>query len=345
MDTTITHKGVQIRIIKRGSVYQCRFWHDGQLYRKSTGCKREREAIVKARRIYELTAEMSIPASITDTSFRSVAEVYRISQMQNASYTTALVNLRHLKRHFRNRDVFDISAQEVEWYKIQRTNIEQASKDTVQRELSVLTMMFKLAGRIDLKVPKYSEYELTVRENYYSKEEFDKIYEKIIPYLKPVIEFAWLTGWRKTNITDLKWENVMFEEGIILIQRKNTKGKKQLIAPLQGRIGAIIREQRESRPEQAASPYVFLNTHGNKIGNFHVLWAEALEKAGLAGQDRKFHDFRRSAATRADEAGISDLVIADMVGWRGTKMLNRYRQVRRQHVIEAYDKLYGGKNE
>ena len=48
------------------------------------------------------------------------------------------------------------------------------------------------------------------------------------------------------------------------------------------------------------------------------------------------HDFRRSIATNAIEAGVSEKVVMEMGGWKTPSVMRRYQILRKNHLEKAF---------
>ncbi len=83
-----------------------------------------------------------------------------------------------------------------------------AASATINRELSAIKRMFSLgiqAEKIFRKpyVPMLQEH--NVRQGFFERAEFLTLRAALPDYLKPVVTFAYFTGWRRGEITGLKW--------------------------------------------------------------------------------------------------------------------------------------------
>ena len=88
------------------------------------------------------------------------------------------------------------------------------SNATINRELSALKKMFNLGA--DATPPKVNKAmvprirmleESNTRKGFFEVEEFLRLRDALPDYLKPVVTFAYHTGWRAGEILNLTWDS------------------------------------------------------------------------------------------------------------------------------------------
>jgi integrase len=94
-----------------------------------------------------------------------------------------------------------------------------------------------------------------------------------------------------------------------------------------------VERQRESCP--AGPVWVFSRDAPLPVGNHLNGWAEACERAGVAGLP--FHDLRRSAVRTMKRAGIQDKVAMEISGHRTRSIFDRY------NIVDVADLENAGK--
>ena len=67
-----------------------------------------------------------------------------------------------------------------------------------------------------------------VRSGFFEMEQFRSVLKHLPVDLRPVVEFAYLTGWRRSEILGLEWRNVDFRAGEVRLDpgadEETTKG-------------------------------------------------------------------------------------------------------------------------
>lgn len=182
-----------------------------------------------------------------------------------------------------------LTAADVTRYKAQRHS-EGAANFTVNRELAALKRALSLALRAERiqRVPYIAMLdEHNVRTGFFEREQFEAVRALLPGYLRPVVTFAYITGWRvPSEVLTLRWHQIDLEAGIVRLEPGSTKNRD-------GRTFALtpeLRECLEARRAAESGPFVF-HRGGQPIHDFRGAWRKATEYVGLTG--RIPHDFRR----------------------------------------------------
>lgn len=113
-----------------------------------------------------------------------------------------------------------------------------------------------------------------------------------------------------------------------------TKNKRPLTLPLTGRLLVVLARRWTARSER--TPYVF-HRSGRRLARFATIWHEAAADVGHAGLI--FDDLRRSGARALRRAGVDELTIMALGGWRTRAMFARYAITDRSDLLDAQTKL------
>jgi len=223
-----------------------------------------------------------------------------------------------------------------------------AANATINRELSAIKRMFSLgikAEKIFRKpyIPMLQEH--NVRQGFFERGEFLALRSKLPDYLKPVVTFAYSTGWRRGEITGLKWHQVDLENKSLRIERESTKNKKARTIALDGELLEAIQGQWDKRKVAAIPgespallcPYVF-HRNGKPIGDFRDAWDKALKETGLAG--KILHDFRRTAVRNMVRSGVNENVAMKISGHKTRSVFDRYDIVDEDDLRDAARKVW-----
>jgi integrase len=116
-----------------------------------------------------------------------------------------------------------------------------------------------------------------------------------------VLELLMLTGCRVGEVLSLKRSNLDFERQVILLRAEDTKTRCAREIPLSEASESILRRLNGSLPSY---PY------------FHALVRSAANERGIlfGYENWIIHDIRRTVGTRLAEAGISQSIIAALLG-------------------------------
>lgn len=102
---------------------------------------------------------------------------------------------------------------------------EGAAHATVKYELAVLRRSFRL---LKVPCPPFPPIQLdNVRTGFFERPQFEPVLFHLPDYLRPVMEFSYLTGWRTiSEVLPLTWSQIDFTHGIVRLEPGTTKNKK-----------------------------------------------------------------------------------------------------------------------
>ena len=124
--------------------------------------------------------------------------------------------------------------------------------------------------------------------------------------------FVLITGKRKGESSSLKWSNVKWEEGVIILDKDDTKTKKVDVIPMTNLLYYLLKTRLEARGETQGTSkhpkWVFQSRAGdghivNPYKNFNKV-ADELAKVKDIGFAVRPHDLRRTFSTATKELGI-----------------------------------------
>jgi integrase len=105
--------------------------------------------------------------------------------------------------------------------------------------------------------------ENNVRKGFFEKTDFISLRDALPSYLKPMVTFAYKTGWRKEEVTDLKWSEVDLNNGTVRLNPGETKNEKGRTVYLDTELQAIFADLWEARKASGKlTEYVFMNADG-----------------------------------------------------------------------------------
>jgi integrase len=237
-------------------------------------------------------------------------------------------------RFFKGKSLSQITAWDIERYKKERK--EKGRKPaTINRELTVLKRMFNLA--IQWKLTKANPVKgvklMDIPKSIYrvlEDDEFEKMYQTASPEFKPVLLCAFLTGMRRGEILNLKWKDVDFRKGYILI--KETKNNESREIPLPDVLKETLLRLRNGENE-----FVFQYFKDKSLETFYREFWKARENAGV---DCTFHSLRHTFASNLVTRLKEDMVtVMELTGHKDIRMLKRYSHTKEELKKEAMTKL------
>ena len=155
--------------------------------------------------------------------------------------------------------------------------------------------------------------------------------------LRAPVTFAWLTGWRRGEVLGLTWPRVSFPDGEVRLAAEESKNGDPRVFPFTTELRALLEAQRATteaaqRQHGRIIPWVF-HRNGKPIRDFRKAWMAACRAAGVPG--RLFHDFRRSAVRRFEQAGITRGVAMKLTGHKTESVYRRYAIVSDRDLRQA----------
>lgn len=225
-----------------------------------------------------------------------------------------------------------------------RSRWAKAAGATVNRELARLRTAFELGTENTppkvLRIPKFpmdSEKDnvrkVVMQDSEYAKvrDAFDDLGVQLLFVVSSHV------GIRASELRRIRWDQVDFQRGIIVLERRKTKNDDPRSAPIYGDMAQYLAEEKRRHDEfYPASPWVF-SRQGEKIKDFREEWRKAISKAAVL--DLHFHDLRRTAQRMMRRAGIDKITRMKIMGHKTDAMDIRYGVVEDEDVVESVDKL------
>jgi integrase len=255
---------------------------------------------------------------------------------RRASARTFLPQVKHLLQYLNGIPIEDIGFLMIEDYKDKRL-AEKAAPKTINHEIGYLVRGFRLARKAGLidRIPEFEKLPVTnIRTGFVNEEQMEQIVEKIGPYLKDYVRFAFHTGWRRSEISRLEWAEVDLKEAWIELKPENAKNRSGRRFPLCGKIQEIVDRQQKVR----RGAYVFHQKHSRRpINRICNQFRMAALEAGLG--HIRLHDMRRSFVRNAVRAGVQIKTAMELSGHKTMSIFFRYNIIDEDDLIDAVTKM------
>lgn len=222
---------------------------------------------------------------------------------------------------------------------------EGAANAGINRELSILRRAYTLAvqaGKLAAKPYIPMLLENNVRTGWFEEHQFEVVRERLPDYARPIVTFAYITGWRvRSEVLPLTWKLVDFHGGTVSLSPGTTKNREGRVFPFTADLRALLEAQRDrtkdvERERQAVIPWVF-HRHGTRIMALRKIWTRACREAGCPG--RLLHDFRRTAVRNLVRAGVPERVAMQLTGHKTRSVFERYNIVSETDLRDAARRL------
>lgn len=274
-------------------------------------------------------------ARFVDELFLPYIKTYKRSWRTDLSFLN-----NHLLPKFGKKYLDEIDRKDVLALMQERCEAK-AAPSSINRLLILLRFMFNLASKWQVPgvnrnpaagVPLLEEN--NKRERFLTVSEANDLREAVSmsknPMLSPIIAMLILTGARKREVLDAKWEDFDTQNRVWRIPI--SKSGRARHVPLSG--GAI--QVLESLRQTQRSAYPFGNPlTGKPYASIYVAWNTARTRAGLA--DVRMHDLRHSFASLLINNGRSLYEVQKILGHSQIQTTQRYAHLQQQTLLEAVE--------
>jgi integrase len=314
--------------------------HEKRLRRERIGPNKQ-AAEVRLREVISARTEgryIKKPKELMIT-FNDLAKRYHEwARVNNKSYAVnKCYYINQVTRFFGPKRLVDISSWLVERWKAERS--KETGFTEVDRELACLKHMFTKAIEWGLMKENPAKpvklfRKTRQRDRFLSHEEIARFLAHIPAHQQAMMQFALLTGLRKTKVLNLKWGQVDLAHATLHIPADEAKGKRDLRLPLAAEAVQLL----AGLPRHPESDYVFCKENGRPYRDIYSGFRRAVKKAGL--EDVTVHTLRHTVGSHLVMNGVDLLTVKDLLGHRDTRTTLRYAHLAQDHKRKAIGK-YG----
>ncbi|HEU4370949.1 MAG TPA: site-specific integrase [Methylomirabilota bacterium] len=329
-------------VYKRGPVYWIRYHHRGREYRESARSTDRADALrLLKQRLADLSQGRPSGADEERVTFDEVAAGYvderTLKGVPPARLAWSKARVAHLKTFFGGMQAVEITTAKMREYAKAR-RAAGAEPGTVNRDLGAVSRMFTLAlqaGKLSRRpyIPRLPENQ--PRQGFMEHAEYLAIREHLPPHYRDVLDFGYLSGWRRGEILSLEWRDVDRAAGVIRLRPEVSKTREGRVLVLSGPLRDVI--ERRWRGRALGCPVVFHRDGLTLEHHFEGPWRQACKAAGLPG--RLFHDLRRTAVRNMVRAGIPERVAMQVRGHKTRSIFDRYNIVSETDLRQAAERL------
>src|SRR5262249_1460824 len=181
-----------------------------------------------------------------------------------------------------------------------REKLSSCRPSSVNRECARLRAIFRKAVEWDIleKSPmeKLKFFKEHARTRFLTVEECERlIHACIAPHIRNLVVSALRTGLRQSELFNLRWRDVDFSTGLILVA--DSKNGESRHVPMDDTVRALL----ASIPHRQPEDWVFSNSSGQRLRDIRCGFQNAVKRAGLS--NLRFHDLRHCFASRWVQEG------------------------------------------
>jgi integrase len=240
---------------QRGRIWWMRYYRHGQRFEESARTTKYEEArdLLKVK---EGDIAKGVPVSPRAGRLRfedAVADVlndYAVNGRKSHDHVKRRIEL-HLAPALRGRRMSDITTADIRAFTKRRLDAGAAAAE-INRELAILKRAYSLAikaGRLQVRphIPMLAEH--NVRRGFLEPAQFALVKAELPVALQPILQFAYLTGWRlRSEVMPLEWRNVDWQGRTVRLDPGTTKSGEGRTFPFTralGKPGAMPVRRRE----------------------------------------------------------------------------------------------------
>lgn len=228
---------------------------------------------------------------------------------------------------------------------VERLSEQGYAAGTINRVLILFGSLFTLANK--QRVPFVpARQDLNIRllpnpqklERYITPEETQRLFLELErsrnPILRHIVAFLLLTGARKSEALNSKWDDFDFTIQSWTIPRTKGGGYRRVM--ISGAIEHILADVRDLHVERLGKQHelVFPNFKtGEPFVNVHRAWDFARQKAGMP--DLRMHDLRHSFASALVNRGVSIYEVQNLLGHSSINTTKRYAHLSPERLRQS----------
>lgn len=175
-----------------------------------------------------------------------------------------------------------------------------------------------------------------VRDRFITEKEMPRVMAAIasLPHLRQraILLMYMLTGCRKMELVDLRWDEVDEEARHIRLSASRNKAGVIVYKELSALALAILASL--SRDQVYVFPGRYRNTRQKEISS---LWRKVRKQAGI--EDVRLHDLRRTTGSWLAQSGESLHLIAQVLGQTTEHVTKTYAHFEKRHKKDAVERL------
>lgn len=161
---------------------------------------------------------------------------------------------------------------------------------------------------------------------------------QFVDHMQPLILMSLYTGIRKNSMLSLIWDDINFENKMILVRAATSKSEKQYYVPMNEVVFRLLTTWKKQSKRTNANDLVFPSSKtGKKMNNCDSAWESLLKKAEI--ENFRWHDMRHDFASQLVMSGVDLNTVRELMGHADLKMTLRYAHLAPEIKKRAVDNL------
>lgn len=261
---------------KRGKTWWIRYYRNGQRHEESSHSdKREVARDLLRRREGAIADGVPVTAKINrfrfDAAAKDLVTEYKVNNRRSLDELERRIE-KHLAPFFGGRRMASITTTDIRTFIADRQSATEITKKAytitrkdgatitvpeqrwstdgisnaeINRELTILKRMFTLAmqaGKLLHRPHIPMLEERNTRKGFFEPEMLFTVLKQLPEPLRPVIEFAYITGWRiPSEVLTLEWRQIDFDAGEVRLDPETTKNRDGRVFPMTDDLRALLK--------------------------------------------------------------------------------------------------------
>jgi integrase len=325
-------------------------WTDHEGVRRSATLPTLKEANLKLAEVTQLTHAILTRGAtpfVEGKTFRDLCDYWLDNRAASPSMKRSFRADRsmievHISPFFGNTLLKQISIEDIDRYKAQKA--AQVSNKTLHNQVTLLISMLNLA--VDLKwlmaAPRVKKPRISIDASEFSYLKSNEEIRRFLnaseaegPKVRNMYYTAICTGLRAGELASLRWDDVRFDNRLIIVQRSfdgPTKRGKIRHVPIMDPLLSVLREWRMVNPGDWVFPNEKGNMHRPSDRVFQEVFHRVLDRAGFpkairGGKTKRyivFHSLRHTFASHWVMKGGDMYKLQKILGHQSIIMTQRY---------------------
>lgn len=326
---------------RNNGVYYVGYYQGGKRVWKSTGARLKTDAIRTLTNFSTLLQEQQIPATLS--RFISEFIPYATGNYSKTTVDFYRLALARLKEMSGDCLLSSLTMQHLDQYKVKRI-ADRVSGVTVNRELQALRAALTTAVRwkhiSSNPFSRMQQVALPERTpSYFSKADMKTLMSAIQePWLKEVILFGVLTGMRRGEILNLRWQDIDLTRKTILIQTSptfRTKQGKRRVIPLNDLLIGLLR----ARATHSQSDYVFTLKNARIRDDFATKRLKNYIRDCGLDERLHFHSLRHTFASWLVQNSVSIYEVQKLLGHSNIAVTQVYSHLQPEQLHSTVNRI------
>src|SRR5205809_2652773 len=324
-------------IYKRGNSWCVGFTVNGRRVRETVGPNKKIAQKVLSLRMTQVLENRYFPPNrqVGRMPFNEFVQMYleRVVSLMK-SIRTERNRVKRWVKDLGMRPIGQITRAEIESWRQEK--MSRCKPATINRDLSRLRHMLNIAVEWELLEESPMQGMKFLRENnartrYLSVGECHRLIDSCMaPHIRAIVTVALHTGMRLSEILNLRWQDLDYSSGFILVQDSKNGQARQV--PMDSMISTLLR----SWPRLSDLVFTSVLT-GGRIVDVRTGFLNACKGAGLT--DLHFHDLRHTFASQFVMSGGSLYTCQRVLGHKAINMTQRYAHLSPTYKIKAIDRM------